>query len=169
MVPPVLCSQQKLQASPGSSLLPVSAHSVHEGAEPSLEFSSQHPTSPPQHPTEAQRGTARRVVTVTSATKFPTAPGRVNQPPSPKASQGFIAGGMSDGRKPSPLPPALLKKETQEFGRRPRLEQRRPCAEACSEKQPLPCQDKRCFSTPFSGDRRCCPSAPASADTAGKG
>lgn len=64
------------------------------------------------------------------------------------------------GRKPNPLPPALLKKETQEFGRGPRLKQRRPCAKACSEKQPRPCQGKRCFSTPFSGDRRCCPSTP---------
>lgn len=71
--------------------------------------------------------------------------------PSPAAPKDLGVGGneCQGWRKPSPLPPALPKKETQEFGRGPRLEQRGPCAEACSEKQPLPCQDKRCFSTPF--------------------
>lgn len=32
------------------------------------------------------------------------------------------------------------------------------------EKQPLPCQDKRCFSTPFSRHRRLCPSTPTPAN-----
>lgn len=50
----------------------------------------------------------------------------------PKAAPGFIAGQWQSRRKPGPLPPALLKKETSEFGRRPRLKQSRPCAQHSS-------------------------------------
>lgn len=90
--PPVLRGQQKLQTPPGSSVL----------KRPRKELSPALSSAPSAQPAQVKRGAASRVGTVTSATAFPAALGRANRPPSQKASQGFIAGGTSDGEEAQP-------------------------------------------------------------------
>lgn len=112
--------------------------------QPSPESHFQGATSPSQCPAGAKEGTASGVGTI------PLSPSN-SHTLAPKASPGFMAAGMSGLEEAQPSSSWLSwKKGTQEFGRGPRLEQRGPCAEARWEKQPLPRQDKRCFSTPFS-------------------
>lgn len=113
---------------------------------PALKVTSREPPVPPSAQLEPRRAQRAGWAPSLCHQAIPT---RQHRPP--KASPGFMAAGMSGLEEAQPSSSWLSwKKGTQEFGRGPRLEQRGPCAEARWEKQPLPCQDKRCSSTPFS-------------------